>query len=339
MVQFKATALASLAALIICAPAVAQEKKTLKITSIFASSHYQWSENLKVFSEAVTKATGGAIQFEAYHAGQISKEGVGPLNSGLADIAMIPPSYEPAKLPLSAVVELPGFYSTSCEATAKWWNIAKDGGPLNNAEYKPLGIKVLYGNVLPPYYVVTSKKKVTSLEELAGLKIRANGGAHDKTVRALGAVPVRVTQPELYDALTRGTIDGGFWPVGATRNGSLETAFHHAVLDTKTGGASIVIGMSQKAWDSLSAEHKAVVTKAAAETQQHLCSYVDKMESSEVAVLAKDHNWIFTRLSADESARWNARLSPVPAAWAKEMDSTGRPGSAMLEAFKQSPAR
>lgn len=335
----RAMAFAMLAALAIGGRATAEETRTLKFAHVFPASHWHWTESFKLFEEAVTKATNGKILFENYHAGQLGKEGVGILNSGLADTAILVPSYETAKLPLTSVSELPGLYSTSCEATAKLWDIVKDGGPLNEAEYKPQGVKVLYAIVLTPYQVMTGSKKVTSLEDLVGLKIRANGAAMDKTVRAVGAVPVRVTATELYDALNRGTIDGGFWPIGSTRNSGLEKTFHYTVQGPQLGSGSSVYGMKQKVWDSLTPDLQTTIMKVAAETQQHLCTYLDQLDESETDWLVKNQGFIVTKLSDQENARWAARVAPIAQEWAKEMDSTGRPGSALLKAFKEAPGQ
>jgi TRAP-type C4-dicarboxylate transport system substrate-binding protein len=338
-IRASAVALAAVAALSIGVRAPAQEQKTFKFAQVFPATHWHWTESVKYFEESVTRQTNGKIQWQNYHAGQLGKEGVGMLTSGIADFAILVPSYEAAKLPLTSVSELPGLHTTSCEGTAKLWNIIKDGGALNNAEYKPLGIKIIYAIVLAPYQVMTVSKKVTTLNDLAGLKIRANGAAMDKTVRALGATPVRVTSNELYDSLTRGTVDGGFWPIGSTRNSSLEKIFHYTVQGPMLGGGSTVYGVSQKFWDSLTPDVQAAFMKAGAEAQQHLCSYLDGADESETAWLVKEQKFTATKLPAAELAKWNERVAPIAAEWAKDMDGTGRPGSVLLKAYKEAPSR
>jgi TRAP-type C4-dicarboxylate transport system substrate-binding protein len=337
IIHLGAVAAAALASLSVGSAAVAQEQRTLKFAQVFAANHWHYTESVKHFQEAVTKYTNGKIQWQSYHAGQLGKEGVGMVTSGIADFAILVPSYEPAKLPLTSVSELPGLHTSSCEGTAKLWNVLKDGGPLNNAEYKPLGIKIIYGIVLAPYQVVTTNKKVETMNDMAGLKIRANGAAMDKTVRALGATPVRVTTNELYDALTRGTVDGGFWPIGSTRNSSLENSFKYTVQGPMLGGGSTVYGMSQKLFDSLGPDVQAALMKAGAETQQRLCNYLDKADAEETAWLVKEKKFTVTKLPAAELAKWNERVQPIANDWAKEMDSTGRPGSAMLRAYREAP--
>lgn len=334
-----ALALAALAALSIGSQALSQEVKTLKFSSVFPSTHWHWTESGKVFTEAVTKASGGKLQFEAYHVGQLGKETTGVLRSGLADLGILVPSYESAKLPLSSVAELPGFHKTACEGSVKLWNMVKDGGPLYEAEYKPQGFKPIYAIMMPPYQVMTTKKAVAKMEDMAGLKLRANGSALAKSVRLLGGIPVTVTSNEMYDSLTRGTIDGGLWPISSTRSSSLEKVYRYITVGPMFGGAGTVYAMSQKAWDGLSAKEQAIVMKAGAEAQQHLCTYLDDIAVKETAILAKDFGMTIVNVPDAEVQRWSQRMSSVSTDWAKEMDSTGRPGTQLLKAFTEMSSR
>jgi TRAP-type C4-dicarboxylate transport system substrate-binding protein len=332
-----ATAIA-VSSLLAGGPARAQEKK-LKFSHMFPGTHYLYNEGVKIFEEKVTKATGGRITFETYHAGQLGKEGVGVLGSGIAETAMMIPSLEAAKLPLTSVAELPGLYGSSCEATAKLWSIVKDGGPLNEAEYKPKGIKILYVAVLAPYQIMTTNKKVASIKDMSGLKIRANGAAQDKTIQAVGGVPVRVPSPEIYDALTRGTVDGAYYPIGAVKTTGLEKVMHYLAKGPQLGGGSTLVGMSMKAWNALSAQDKAAFMQAGAETQQHLCNWLDKSDEEAQGMLVKDYGLTVTQLPKADVEAFKERFGPIAAGWAKEMDSTGRPGTALLKAFREAPGQ
>ena len=53
--------------------ATAQEQK-LKVSQVFPSTHWHWTEGMRIFTEAATEASGGKIKFEVYHAGQLGKD-------------------------------------------------------------------------------------------------------------------------------------------------------------------------------------------------------------------------------------------------------------------------
>lgn len=328
------TALASLLALS-AAPAVAQDKITLKFAHLFPASHYLWEQGGKPFSEAVTTASKGQVQFQIYPAGQLGKDYPALLKSGMADIVILVPTYSPNSFPMSSVVDLPGLYATACEGTAKFWNIAREGGPLNEAEYKPQGIHILWTSVLDPYRIMSTGKPVAALADLAGLKIRANAGAMDKTVRALGGVSVRTSSPELYDALTRGTVDAALFPYSGVLQFKLEKVLRHAVEGARLGSGSLLFVMSDWAWKALPDNLKAIVSEATLPAQKRLCEYQDaESERIRRKIVAED-GFKITDLSPEEAALWQQKVDAVATEWAQERDKMGKAGSALLKAFKE----
>lgn len=314
--------------------AMAQDALNLKFAHVLPATHYLWEHGAKGFTEAVTAATNGQVSFEVYPAAQLGKDKVTVLQSGLADIVMLIPSYTPDKLPLSSVSELPGFYSNSCEGTAKFWEIAKPGSVLYEEEFKALGIRPLFVTILIPYRILTSSKEVLTVADMAGLKIRANGAAMDKTVRALGGVPVRASSPELYDAVSRGTVDGALFTLNALEQYSLEEVINHMVEGPQLGSASVVFAMSEKGWSALPDNVKEAISAAAEVTQNSLCDWMDNDEKQVREKFVSTGTIKPATLSADEIAVWHERVGTVADDWAKEVDSVGKKGTALLEAFR-----
>ena len=328
-------AAAAAAIMALALPAGAASAQTVfKITQVFPSTHWHYIEGMKIFTDAAEAASGGKIKFEVYHAGQLGKETTTTVSSGLAQFGLFVPSYEPAKMPLTSVVELPGFHATSCEGAAKFAELSKEGAPLYEQEYKRMGVKPLYMIVLAPYQVATTSKKVASLEDLAGLKIRALGAAMDQSIRQLGGVPVRVTSNEMYDALTRGTIDGGFWPIGSTRNVGLDKVFRYTVQGPRLGAGSTFFGINLRVWNGLDDATKKILTDAGRKTEQHLCKYLDDAEKNVTDWLVRERGFTVTKLPDAELQRWHERVATVGEDWAKTMDSTNRPGTALLKALR-----
>jgi TRAP-type C4-dicarboxylate transport system substrate-binding protein len=99
-----------------------------------------------------------------------------------------------------------------------------------------------------------------------------------------------------------------------------------------------MVAIRQKTWDSLSPDVQAAMTKAAAETQQYICNWIAAEDVRETDVMVKEQNLVVTRLSKEEVVRWEERLRSVPAEWAKETDAAGKPGTALLKAFREAPA-
>ncbi|RDD72016.1 hypothetical protein DVR11_07870 [Paracoccus versutus] len=329
----KLIATTALGVLAFSAPAMAQEEMTLKLAHIAPATHYLWEQGAKPFTEAVTESTGGRVRFDVYPAGQLGKDYISILNSGIADVVFFVANYAPDKFPLTSVVELPSPYKTSCEATARFWDLAQDGGLLNEQEYKPQGIHVLFVSSLRPYTVMTTGKQVAGLGDVAGLKLRANGAAMDKAVRALGGVPVRVPSPEAYDALTRGTVDGGVYSYLSLPEFKLDQVFHHAVDGVQIGSPGIVFAMSERGWERLPEDVKAAMTEAALPAQEGLCAWQDAEETKVRDRLVAEQGFTVNTLSAEEAAQWNERLATVASVWLDELKAVGKDGEALLQAY------
>ncbi|MCO5066842.1 MAG: TRAP transporter substrate-binding protein DctP [Rhizobiaceae bacterium] len=331
--------LAGLATSLMLGPVAAQDPITLKLAHGFSTNHWHWTQGMKVFTEAVEKKTDGKVKFEAYHAGQLGSEVIPLLQSGITDLGLLVPSYEGAKLPLSTVTELPGFHTTPCEGGAQFADLAQEEGALYKNEYEPLGFRPLYVMVVAPYHILTTGKKVSNLEELKGLKIRGNGAAMDKTVRALGAVPVRVTGSESYEALSRGTVDGALWNAQAIRAYNLENTIKYDVVGPQLGAASALFVISNKVWSTLDDATKTTFQEAGALAQQNICDFLTKEDKEITEALVKENGLSQQKLSEDELAKWHSLLAPIAEEWATEMNATGRPGTEILDAFKASASR
>ena len=329
----KAISLGAVSALALSGPAAAIDPRTFRVTQVFPSTHWHMTEGIQGFADKVKEATDGAIDFEIYHAGQLGKESTTVVTSGLAEFGLLVPGYEVEKLPLTSVVELPGYYDTSCEGTRQFWELAKPGGAIYEAEYKPLGIRPLYVMTLRPYEVQTNEAVVESVEDMKGLKLRANG-AMAKTVAAVGGTPVQVTSNEFYDALARGTVDGGMWISGSTKLVGLENVLNHTVTGTRMGAGSTFFAISERAYQSLDPELQEILTTAGEEMTMHMCEYLQAADENGEKELVAEGKLEVHPLSEEEAARWNEMLIPVAEQWAEEMDRSGRPGTDILEAYR-----
>lgn len=337
MSNYGGAAWAGLFTLALAGGAAAQDT-TIKFSNTWPESHYLWQEGGKVFADAVTEATGGKVAFANFHASQLGKDQLSILNSNLAQMVTVAAPYAPDKLGLTGVTELPGYFSSSCEAASKLWSLAKEGGLLDEKEYRALGLHVLFVAVPPPYKLMTAKKPVRSLEDLQGLKIRSVGGAQADAVRALGATPVQVQASEFYDSVSRGTVDGAIYIWVGVPPFSLQEVLHQSTEGFHAGAAAVLYAIRQQTWDGLPDEVKAAMTEAGQKAQQNLCAYQDREEDNIRDGYVQAGTLAVNLLSPEESARWNELTSQVAADWAARLDQSGRPGTEVLKAFEAAGA-
>ncbi|HEY0294224.1 MAG TPA: TRAP transporter substrate-binding protein DctP, partial [Bordetella sp.] len=201
----------------------------LKVADSFPAGHYLVELMLKPWMADVTKRTNGKVKFSYFPNQQLGKatDLLNLTQSGVVDIGYIAPSYASDKMPLSAVAELPGEFTRSCTGTMAYWKTAR-GGMLSKAEYQPNGIRLVMAVLLPPYKIFTAKQKVETVQDIQGLKLRTTGGAQDITARTVNAVPVRMSAPDAYQALSRGTLDGLLFPDESISSYGLAKLVKHA---------------------------------------------------------------------------------------------------------------
>src|SRR3546814_15328129 len=78
--------------------------------------------------------------------------------TGVADVGYVVPSYVSEKMPLSAVAELPGGFSTGCEGTLAYYRLSTGNGILAQREFAANNVRMIFTLVLPPYQLFTSKE-------------------------------------------------------------------------------------------------------------------------------------------------------------------------------------
>lgn len=144
-------ALASGAALTlsVALPAAAEDVIKLKVTHLFPNSVHLWAHGGQIMVDEIEKASSGQVKFTVFPSGQLGKDTLSTVATGLADIGIVIPTYSPEKLPLSSVAELPGLYENARESSQKMWEIANPDGVLGQAEYGTQGVRVLIANVQP----------------------------------------------------------------------------------------------------------------------------------------------------------------------------------------------
>ena len=154
------------------APVAAQEV-TIKIADSLPADHIITRNTTDVFTARLKEELGDRIAIEHYPAQQLAKakDILSITQAGIADIGYIVPSYVSEKMPLGGVVELPGEISSSCEGSLAFEKLIQPGGKLDQLEFQPNGVRVLYNVALSPYQAIFSKRAdVTSLEGFKGMK-------------------------------------------------------------------------------------------------------------------------------------------------------------------------
>jgi TRAP-type C4-dicarboxylate transport system substrate-binding protein len=332
--QFAKTALA-VAAVLSIAAAQAQTTTKIKIADSFPVGHYLPKYITTPMMEKL-KANPAAkgIEFEYYPAEQMgkAKDFLSLVQSGVIDIAYVAPGFVSDKMPLSVVSELPLDFSGSCQGTMAYWNLAKPGGLLDKKEFAPNGVRLLFTIVLPPYQIIT-RKPFSNLKEIEGMKIRASGSAKELVIKKLKAIPVLMPTPDVYESLSRGTIDGVLFPFNSLAPYEIHKLSKTGTIGENFGTFVANWVISEKRFQSLPPAVQQDLTAMGEQLTRAACTQVEKDEAGDIEKV-KAAGVKLTPLSAADKATVATVMQDVAKDWADNLDKRGKSGTEVLNAFK-----
>lgn len=328
--------LAGVAALSLSTAGAHAAEITLKLADSLPAGHSITKNATHYFFDQVKELTGGKVEFQHFPAEQLgkAKDLLMVTQSGLTDIGYIVPSYVSEKMPLGAVAELPGGFKSSCEGAKAFWSLAKPGGMLDELEFKPNGVRVLYVVALSPYQAIFSEKAdFKGFDDFKGRKIRSNPGPMELGLRNLGAVPIRMTPPEIFDAMTKGTIDGALLPYTSTFSYGLDKVVKSATIGQNFGTVGITYSINAKKWASLPKDVQDALTKAGDETVSHACALFDSEEKA-LGEKLKEKGTLLVSFTPDQEKVLAENFAKVSKDWAENLEKRGKPADKVLAAFR-----
>jgi len=277
---------------------------------------YPTTQGAYKFAEIVEQKTNGRIKIEVYYGAQLGDEKsvMEQMQFGGIDFARVSlsPLAEFAKQ--LNVLQLPYLYRDS----AHMWKVLE--GPIGDQFKNGLGESKLvglswYDSGSRNFY--NSKKPITKLEDLKGMKIRVqeNQMMMDM-IKAIGAQPTPMAYGEVYSALQTGVIEAAEnnWP-------SYESTSHYEVakyfvLDEHTRVPELQIA-SKATMDKLSAEDQKIIKEAAVESAKfERQAWAEREKTSEKKV--RDAGCQITELSAEEKAKFQEAVKPLYEKYAKD---------------------
>ena len=282
---------------------------------------------------AVESATNGRVKIK-YFGG--SALGAPPAHydlatSGTADIAVMTPEFTPGAFPLSCIANLPALFSSSEIAATSLYQYHQKYTV--GTELKK--VKLLAVSPTSPHQLHMIKKQIKTLEELKGLKLACTSVAHAKTIEALGAVPVKMVEGEVFTALERGMVDGRLhaWDSIVTHKTMEVTKYRTGNVNAPLNQMMLVMNLNS--WKKLPPDIQNIMTGLSGLfLSRHLGMVFDRA-NAQMLEIAKQYdkkkgNPDIYWLPEKEQEKWRAAMESYPAEWAKEMEAKGLPGKAAL---------
>lgn len=285
---------------------------------------------LEPWKKQVEEASGGRIAIEIFPAMQLGGKPpqlIDQARDGVVDIVWALPSYTPGRYPTAAVFELPFMVSTAAGTTMAVQEFYEKHMREEFADIHPLMFHVHARGV------IHTKKPVETIDDLAGLKIRAPSRSIGKALETMGATPVFMPVPALPEALSKGVVDGAVIPWEITIPLKIsELVDNHLVIPGPRGlyTSVFVLAMNKARYEGMPADLRKVLDD---HTGMHMAEWVGKVwDEIEKPGLAKaKESGTVRELSPAQVEKVRGITASVRGDWVAEMNTAGKDGAALLK--------
>ena len=292
----------------------AQAETTIRISSWAPPTHFVNSKIWPEWGANVEKATEGRVKTKVEYKLASPPKQFGIVRDGVADAAWIFHGYNTRYVATQAV-EMPGLGTSGEAAAVAYWQVHQKYLKKAN-EHRGV---VLVGLHSHGPAVIHTKKPVTSLDDLKGMKIRVPGGVGSLVGRALGVTAVKLPAPKVYEALSSGVADGIFMPIETQKSFRLKEVVSNVTI--MPGGlyyGSFGFIMNPRSLSKLSKKDQAAVMSVSGLEFAKLGRHWDLADTAGREDALKSG----TKISVASDAIKNdyyARMKPVEDDWIKKV--------------------
>ena len=250
------------------------------------------------------------------------------VRDGVVDLAWTLPGYTPGRFPRLETFELPF--------------IAAKTAIVNSKAVQEFAETQLQGELdeVHPICVwahdqglIHSRRQVTKLEDMEGLKLRFPTRLAGEALSALGASPVGMPVPQVPESLASGVIDGAVvpWEVVPALKLQELVGFHTGFPGSPTFYTAVFLfAMNKASYENLPADLKTVIDDNTGIDVSTLAGNAWDEAGVIGRKAAEDHGNVIDELSEDEVARWREKTRPVVDAWLAQTADQGFDGAGLL---------
>jgi TRAP-type C4-dicarboxylate transport system substrate-binding protein len=307
-----ARAIAAFAAL--CASAVlisqsASAAETWKFYMHQSAPNFATSRGARMLTEEIEKATNGELKMQLHLSGTLQISPTDITKAVGENIVQIGDDlFNSGNIPLAGIPRLPMLVQSYDDFS----KVAAVLQPYIEKAFAAKGSTVLAAYSYP-MQVVWGKKKLESLDDIKGLKLRVAAPEQGEFVRRFGGTSITMSAPEVPSALDRGVVDGIF------------TAGVGAVLwkDLLKYGFLIVVNVNNsyiiantEAFKKLSPDLQGKLRKVAQDIARWNQETMRTEEAASQKTL-KDAGYVLTQAKAAEITKAMETMKPYWDEWAK----------------------
>jgi TRAP-type C4-dicarboxylate transport system substrate-binding protein len=280
---------------------------------------------LKLGAE-INKASGGSIALACHPGGAlpINVENIAQsISQGVLQFGLVDSLSYNSVVPAAEVLSLPGLYGNESELGSAVTALT----PLLKPQFAARDI-VMLGVANYPLQVLWSTRKLTTLADLKGMKIRVTTPDQAQFAVRFGATPITLGMPDVPTSLQRGVIQGVL-----TANVGGGIVWHGLLrynLRTGPNYVSIMLLVNKKVFDALPPALQKTIASLSADEAGKMTSLLQGRETALTAQFKKQ-GLIVTPGTPADAAAIKARMQPYLAQWAKASGPTAAKALSTVE--------
>lgn len=276
----------------------------------------------------VEKRTDGKVLVDTFPGGTLleAKGMMDGIIAGQADIGNICMAYQPGRFIVTNATSLPIGIKDAKKGSMALLKLYEKYQP---EEFKDVVVLAMFTNT--PGNIM-STKPVRTLDDLKGMELRSSGGAN-AILKAWGANPVGMPMPATVEALQKGTVKGLFSSLEVMKDFKFAEMCKYVTI-TDTGIYPFAVIMNKAKFAALPDDVKKVFMDLKEEQSLWTGTYIDNLITETNKWSKEEQKVEFISLSADQTAKWDALLTPLTDAWIKEATEKGLPAEAIIADIK-----
>lgn len=284
------------------------------------------AKQMEQWASEITKRTNGQVKVQTFPGGTLlnAQDMYDGVLSGVADIGLGSPAYDPGRFKLLSGFGLPLGFPSATVASLVLWDIVHEFQP---DELKDFKIVTLF--TTEPGFI-QSTAPVRNLNDLKGMELRA-AGTGVPVLQALGAAPVGMAMPEVPEAVQKGVVKGTMTSREVLQDFKLAEQLKY-VADYPTVVVTFAAVMDKKKFDALPDNVKQVIDELGREMAIWTGQYHDNENIGAALEWAqKEHGLQILSLDAGEKEKWDQALAPMVDKWVQDMTAAGLPAEQFVK--------
>jgi len=280
----------------------------------------------ELLAKIISEKTGGRVKFNFYHSESLGKSAdfLNMIKGGVVDVANCSVSLYPAQFDIELGAEIPGLAIPDRKVRLDLtWELYQKGYFTGLEPFKVLGF------IATPESTIFLKKKVNTVGDFKGLKLRTTSTPMSELIKRLGGVPVTMAGSESYMNLDRGIIDGTVTMYEAFMQMKLNEVAKYAIKNPLAFGSMFVL-MNKDKWNSLPPDLQAQVDEGIQAYRPALIAMTEEPDRNWPDLLRKEGMDVYS-LSPEEEAKLMEVAAPIKEAWIAEREAKGLPAREMME--------